>query len=101
MDETLRSVLDKINTIMQNLEILNVIEESLEVGLDNVHSTTAAATRGLMSKDAWIGEELELKKCRRAEQVLLDVIKSFKVLKEEVQINEVLQANFGFFEQKL
>lgn len=84
---------------MQNLEILKVIEESLEAGLDNVHSTTASATRDLMSKDAWIGEELELKNCRRAEQVLLDVLKSFKMLKDEIQTNEVLQANFSF-EQK-
>lgn len=83
---------------MKNLEILKVIEESLEVGLDNVHSTTASATRDLMSKDAWIGEELELKKCRRAEQVLLDALKSFKVLIDEAQTNDVLQANFGFFE---
>ena len=86
---------------MKNLEILKVIEESLEVGLDNVHSTTASATRDLMSKDAWIGEELELKKCRRAEQVLLDALKSFKVLIDEAQTNDVLQANFGFFETTL
>ena len=82
-------------------DAINFIIDSLYEGLDNCHSDSINIMRKLMTSDAWIGEEREAKNVRKAEQVLLDCVKSFSVLKEELKENDKLQYNLTIDVRKI